>query len=77
MAGNQFPDGFLWGTSSAAHQVEGDDRNCDWWEFEQEPGRILNGDTPGPTCPNMRRLIFHHVTRPLYPLDEVRSPRRT
>ncbi|HAF20453.1 MAG TPA: hypothetical protein DCK96_12025 [Chloroflexi bacterium] len=40
-----FPDGFLWGTASAAHQVEGDNRNCDWWEFEQEPGRIANGDS--------------------------------
>jgi beta-glucosidase len=40
----RFPDGFLWGTSSAAHQVEGDDRNSDWWEFEQQPGRIANGD---------------------------------
>ena len=41
----RFPAGFLWGTSSAAHQVEGDNRNSDWWEFEQEPGRIANGDT--------------------------------
>jgi beta-glucosidase len=40
-----FPEGFLWGTASAAHQVEGNDRNSDWWEFEQEPGRIANGDT--------------------------------
>jgi beta-glucosidase len=39
-----FPDKFLWGTSSAAHQVEGDNRNTDWWEFEQQPGRIANGD---------------------------------
>jgi beta-glucosidase len=41
----RFPDGFLWGTSSAAHQVEGDNRNSDWWEWEQRPGRIANGDT--------------------------------
>src|SRR6267143_3849956 len=41
----RFPEGFLWGTASAAHQVEGDNRNCDWWEFEQQPGRIANGDT--------------------------------
>jgi beta-glucosidase len=40
-----FPDGFLWGTASAAHQIEGNDRNSDWWEFEQQPGRIANGDT--------------------------------
>jgi beta-glucosidase len=41
----RFPEGFLWGTASAAHQVEGDNLNCDWWEFEQQPGRIANGDT--------------------------------
>jgi len=40
----RFPEGFLWGTSSAAYQVEGDNRNSDWWEFEQQPGRIANGD---------------------------------
>jgi beta-glucosidase len=41
----RFPDGFLWGTSSAAYQVEGDNRNSDWWEFEQQAGRIANGDS--------------------------------
>jgi beta-glucosidase len=40
-----FPKGFLWGTSSAAHQVEGDNRNNDWWEWEQQPGHIADGDT--------------------------------
>jgi microcystin degradation protein MlrC len=39
--------------------------------------RILYADTPGPTCPNMRRLVFHHVTRPLYPLDDAQWPIRT
>ena len=32
--------------------------------------RILLADTPGPTCADMRRIPFKHVTRPLYPLDE-------
>jgi beta-glucosidase len=32
-----FPDGFLWGTATAAHQVEGDNTNSDWWEFENRP----------------------------------------
>ena len=41
----KFPEGFLWGTASAAHQVEGDNRNNDWWRFEQEPGRIHGGDS--------------------------------
>jgi beta-glucosidase len=30
-----FPDGFLWGAATAAHQVEGDNRASDWWAFEQ------------------------------------------
>lgn len=42
--GRAFPKGFLWGTSSAAHQVEGDNRNNDWWEWEQQPGHIAGGD---------------------------------
>lgn len=42
-----FPNGFLWGTSSAAYQVEGDNRNCDWWEWEQTPGHIADGERSG------------------------------
>jgi beta-glucosidase len=34
-----FPRGFLWGAATAGHQVEGDDRASDWWEFEQA-GRL-------------------------------------
>jgi beta-glucosidase len=54
-SGGRFPEGFLWGTASAAHQVEGDDRNCDWWEFEQQPGRIANGDTSEVACDHYSR----------------------
>jgi beta-glucosidase len=50
-----FPDGFLWGTASAAYQIEGDNRNCDWWEFEQQPGRIANGDTSAVACDSYHR----------------------
>jgi len=32
-----FPDGFLWGTATAAHQVEGGNWNNDWWAFEHDP----------------------------------------
>ena len=31
----QFPAGFLLGAASAAHQVEGNNRNSDWWQQEQ------------------------------------------
>jgi beta-glucosidase len=51
----RFPDGFLWGTSSAAHQVEGDNRSSDWWEWEQQPGRIANGDTSAVACDQYHR----------------------
>jgi beta-glucosidase len=33
-----FPDGFLWGAATAAHQVEGGNWNNDWWQWEQAPG---------------------------------------
>ncbi|RJP47372.1 MAG: glycoside hydrolase family 1 protein [Anaerolineaceae bacterium] len=31
-----FPKGFLWGTATAAHQVEGNNTNNQWWKWEQE-----------------------------------------
>ncbi len=31
-----FPQGFLWGTATAAHQVEGNNTNNNWWKWEQE-----------------------------------------
>src|SRR5438270_2146564 len=54
-AHGKFPPGFLWGTATAARQVEGDNRNSDWWEFEQEPGRIHNGDVSGIACAHYHR----------------------
>ena len=29
-----FPDGFLWGAASSAHQTEGNNVNSDWWHNE-------------------------------------------
>ena len=31
-----FPRGFLWGTATAAHQVEGNNTNNHWWKWEQQ-----------------------------------------
>ncbi|MFH1456569.1 MAG: glycoside hydrolase family 1 protein [Patescibacteria group bacterium] len=31
----KFPKDFLWGTATSAHQIEGDNFNSDWWNFEQ------------------------------------------
>ena len=32
-----YPDGFLWGAATAAHQVEGGNWNNDWWVWEHNP----------------------------------------
>ncbi len=49
-----FPKDFLWGASTSAHQVEGNNTNNDWWEWEQ------NGKTKersGRACDHWNR--FH------------------
>jgi beta-glucosidase len=35
-----FPDGFRWGTATAAHQVEGNNVNNDWWEWEHRDNSV-------------------------------------
>ena len=35
-----FPDGFLWGVATAAHQVEGNNVGCDAWLMEHLPGSV-------------------------------------
>jgi len=37
-ANRAFPEGFTWGTATAAHQIEGGNTNNDWWAFEHAPG---------------------------------------
>ena len=45
-----FPEGFLWGSATASHQVEGNQKNNNWSAWEQEPGRIINEDKAGLAC---------------------------
>jgi beta-glucosidase len=45
-----FPSGFLWGTATASHQVEGNNFNNNWWAWEQEPGRIIHDHKSGLAC---------------------------
>lgn len=32
----EFPKEFFWGSATSAYQVEGNNSNCDWWEWEQK-----------------------------------------
>jgi beta-glucosidase len=54
MAQYQFPDGFLWGTATAAHQVEGDNTESDIWLMEQVPGTMFV-EPSGNACEHYQR----------------------
>ena len=45
-----FPQGFLWGTATAAHQVEGGNTNNNWYAWENAPGRVFQGQKCGLAC---------------------------
>jgi beta-glucosidase len=45
-----FPKDFRWGTATAAHQVEGDNRNNDYWAWEQVEGHIFDNQQSGLAC---------------------------
>lgn len=54
----RFPDGFLWGVSTSAHQIEGavDEREPSVWdEFSAEPGRVRDGSTAAVACDHVHR----------------------
>ncbi len=38
---NKFPADFLWGTATAAHQVEGNNTNSDFWVMEHVPETVF------------------------------------
>jgi beta-glucosidase len=49
-----FPDGFLWGAATAAHQVEGNNVNSDCWLLEHLPGSIF-AEPSGDACDHYHR----------------------
>ncbi|MEU6505089.1 GH1 family beta-glucosidase [Streptomyces sp. NPDC046942] len=54
----RFPDGFLWGVSTSAHQIEGaaDEREPSVWDvFTAEPGRVKDGSTAAVACDHYHR----------------------
>ncbi len=50
----KFPDGFVWGTATAAHQVEGNNTNCDFWLLEHAPDTIFQ-EPSGDACDQFHR----------------------
>jgi beta-glucosidase len=59
-AAKQFPQGFLWGSATAAHQIEGSPLADGagpsiWTRFAHTPGMTLNGDTGDIACDHYRR----------------------
>ncbi len=56
----RFPDAFLWGAATAAHQIEGSPLADGagpsiWTRFAHTPGMTLNGDTGDVACDHYRR----------------------
>jgi beta-glucosidase len=49
-----FPEGFLWGTATAAHQIEGGNYNNDWWAWEHNPDSGC-AESSGDACDSVRR----------------------
>ena len=49
-----FPDGFRWGTATAAHQIEGGNTNNDWWRLEHTPGSGCK-ESSGDACDSWHR----------------------
>ena len=49
-----FPDNFLWGTATAAHQVEGGNANCESWALETLPETIYQ-EPSGIACDHFNR----------------------
>jgi beta-galactosidase len=58
----QFPEGFVWGTSTAAYQVEGGieegGRGDSIWDvYARIPGKVKNGDTGRVACDHYHRYL--------------------
>ena len=50
-----FPPAFLFGTATAATQIEGGCTTSDWFAFARQPGRVKHGDRPDVACDAWRR----------------------
>lgn len=53
-APRSFPDGFVWSTATAAHQIEGGNWNNDWWRWEHTAGSGV-AEPSGDACDSWNR----------------------
>lgn len=56
----QFPQDFMWGTATAAYQIEGayeeEGRGLSIWDtFAHTPGKVFNGDNGNVACDSYHR----------------------
>lgn len=56
LAEGSFPEGFKWCVATSAHQIEGGNIASDWWDWEQQQGKIKNGDKSGKACDHWHRV---------------------
>ncbi len=66
-----FPDGFTWGTATAAHQIEGGNWNNDWWQFEHTPGSGTK-EPSGDCCDSWNRCELDADLVASFGLDNYR-----
>ena len=50
----KFPDGFLWGAATSAHQIEGGQHN-DWTEWEPTVSKRLAREAPA----RLKELVYN------------------
>ncbi len=51
----KFPNGFMWGAATAAHQVEGSNTTCDLWQLEQATPSMFR-EPSGTACDQWHRF---------------------
>jgi beta-glucosidase len=66
-----FPDGFHWGTATAAHQIEGGNWNNDWWAWEHTEGSGCR-EPSGDCCDSWNRWDEDHALIADLGLDNYR-----
>jgi beta-glucosidase len=54
-----FPDGFMWAAATAAHQIEGNNWNNDWWVWEHDPASGV-AEPSGDACDSYHRYGEDH-----------------